>query len=139
MDNGLCPPFCLGKNCPPALTWMPASSVPPCMALVVPLKLLPWCWSSEGANLSKSLCESFKRTCLGFQKFLPPTQSALTFTARSCGDLSSWHWDPGLEGLVWDWDSSLLRYPFHLRDSAAFAVRWGELVSCFFHLTICLT
>ena len=27
------------------------------------------------------------------------------------GDLSSWHWNPGLSGLVWDWDHLLLRYP----------------------------
>ena len=33
------------------------------------------------------------------------------FAARSHGDLSSRHWNPGLEGLVWGWDSSLLSYP----------------------------
>ena len=42
----------------------------------------------------------FKRTCLGLQKFLPPTQSLMVFAARSCGYLSSWHWNPGLGGLV---------------------------------------
>ena len=38
-------------------------------------------------------------------------QPSLVFTARSYGDLSSCHWNPGLGGLVWGWDSSLLRYP----------------------------
>ena len=33
------------------------------------------------------------------------------FAARCYGDFSSWHWNPGQRGLVWGWDSSLLRYP----------------------------
>ena len=57
------------------------------------------------------MCGFFKRNCLGLQKFLPPTQSPLVFAARSCGDLSSWHWNPCLGGLVWGWDSSLPIYP----------------------------
>ena len=35
----------------------------------------------------------------------------LVFITRSYGDLSSWHWNPGLCGLMWGWDSPLLRYP----------------------------
>ena len=58
-DNGLCPPFFLGQNCPPAPDLMPDPSVPPCMPLVS-FKLLPWCWSSEGMSLSKSVCGFFK-------------------------------------------------------------------------------
>ena len=46
-----------------------------------------------------------------FQKFLPLTQSPVVFVARSCGCLSTWHWNLGLGSLVWAWDSSLLRYP----------------------------
>ena len=38
------------------------------------------------------MCGFFKKNCLGLQQFLPPTQSLLLFTARSCGNLSSWHW-----------------------------------------------
>ena len=34
---------------------MPDTSVPPCMPLV-PFKLLPWCWSSEGVSLSMRPC-----------------------------------------------------------------------------------
>ena len=44
------------------------------------------------------MCGFFKRNCLGLQKFPPPTQSLLVFAARSYGDLSSLHWNPGLEG-----------------------------------------
>ena len=40
----------------------------------------------------------FKRNCLGFQHFLPPSESLLGFAARSYGDLSSWHWNPVLGG-----------------------------------------
>ena len=46
----------------------------------------------------KSVCGFFKRNSPGLQKFLPPTQSPLVFAARSYGDLSSWHWNPGLGG-----------------------------------------
>ena len=33
---------------------------------------------------------------MGLPKLLPPTQSLLVFAARSCGDLPSRHWNPGL-------------------------------------------
>ena len=42
------------------------------------------------------MCGFPKRNCLGLQNPPPPTQSLLVFAARSCGDLSSWHWNPGL-------------------------------------------
>ena len=38
-------------------------------------------------------------------------QPPLIFTARSYGDLSSWHWNPGLDGLVSGWDPLLPSYP----------------------------
>ena len=98
-DNGLCPPLCLGESCPPAFALIPDSLVSPYMPLV-PFKLLPWCWSSEGVNLSKSVCGFFKRNCLELPKFLPPTQSLLVFAARNYGNLSSWHWNPGLGSQV---------------------------------------
>ena len=59
---------------------------------------------------SKSMYGFFKRNFLRL-KFLPPTQSPLLFAARSCGDLSPWHWNTGLGGLVWSWDSSLPGHP----------------------------
>ena len=68
----LCPPFYLGERCPPALTLMPDTSVPPCMSMVS-FKLLPQCWSSQGMSLSKFVCGFFKRNCLRPPKFLPPT------------------------------------------------------------------
>ena len=45
------------------------------------------------------------------QQFLPLTQSLLVFAARSCRDLSSWHWNPGLGSLVRSWDSLLWGIP----------------------------
>ena len=80
----------------------------PCMLLVL-FKFLPWCWSSEGLNLSESVFKLFKRNCLGLQKFLLLTQSSPGFAARNYGDLSSWHLSPGLGGLVWSWNTSFLR------------------------------
>ena len=98
-NNGLCPPFCLGEICPPALALMPDTSLPPHMPLV-PFKLLPQCLSSEGVNVSKSMCKPFKRHCLGLREFLSPTRALLVCTARSNGSLSSLHWSPGLGGLI---------------------------------------
>ena len=74
-----------------------------------------WCLSiccpCSGAqrelSLSKSRCGPFKRNCLGIQKL----QSPLVFTARSYGAISSWHRNPGLRVLVWEWDLLLLRHP----------------------------
>ena len=48
------------------------------------------------SELGESACGFFKGNCLELQQFLPPTQSLLVFVARSCGDLSSWHWNHGL-------------------------------------------
>ena len=99
VQKNLCLPFFVGESCPPGLALMSDTSVPPCMPLV-PFKLIPQCWSSEGVSLSKSVWEFYKssRNFLGLQKFLPLTQSPLVFVARSFGDLSSWHWNPGLRG-----------------------------------------
>ena len=60
-DNGLCLPFCLGESCPPALTLMLDTLVPPCMPLI-PFKVLPWHWSPERLNLSKFVCDSLRGT-----------------------------------------------------------------------------
>ena len=63
-------------------------------------------------SLSKSVCGFFKGNCLGLQKFLSSTASVPAgFCSQKLGDFSSWHWDPGLGGLVWGQDSSLPRYP----------------------------
>ena len=56
------------------------------------------------------MCGFFKRNCLGLQQFLPPNQSPLVFAARNSGDLSSWHWNPGLgawcgAGTPHSWDT----------------------------------
>ena len=62
----------LRENCHPAFTLMPDTSVSPCMPLV-PFKLLPQCWRSEGVNLSKSMCGFSKWNCLGLHHFSVPT------------------------------------------------------------------
>ena len=51
------------------------------------------------------------RILLRILQFLPPIQSPLLFAARSCRDSSHWHWNPGLGGLLWGWDTSLLKCP----------------------------
>ena len=98
-SNGLCQKLCLGEGCSPAPTLMPVTSFPPRMPLVH-FKLLPWCWSSAGKNMSKSVCGPFKRNCLGIQQFLLLTQSSLVFVARSHGDLASQSRNPGLGTLM---------------------------------------
>ena len=55
------------KASSPALTLMPDNSVPLHM-FMVPLELLPQCWSSEEVSLSESVWGPFKRNSLGFQK-----------------------------------------------------------------------
>ena len=65
-DTGLCLPFCLRDSCPPALALMP--SVLPHMPLV-PFKLLPQCWSSEGLSLSKFVCRSLRVTAWDSRSF----------------------------------------------------------------------
>ena len=95
----------------------------PLLALMPTYPFLPlshWCLSScypgavaqkEWVWVGECLFGFFKRKWLRLQQFLPPTQSLLVFAARSCGDLSSWHWNPGLGSLLWGWDSLYLTYP----------------------------
>ena len=97
----------------PLFSLMPDTSVSPIM-LLVPFKILPQCWSSEAVSLSRvdgTVCVFFRRNYSGLQPFLPLTQSLLGFIARGCRSLSSWHWIPGLEVLVWDWVPLFPRYP----------------------------
>ena len=82
----------------PLITLMPDTLISPYKPLV-PFKLLPWYYSSEGVRLSKSVCGFFKRNCLRLQQFLPPIQFLLVFIASNCGDLPSSHWNPVLGGL----------------------------------------
>ena len=49
------PAFLSGRKLSPALALMPATSVPTSVPLV-PFKLPPQCWSSEGVSLSKFMC-----------------------------------------------------------------------------------
>ena len=58
-----------------------------------------------------SLCRPFKWSTLKIWQFLLLLQHPLVFTARSYGDFSSQHCNPGLCSLTWGWDLSLPRYP----------------------------
>ena len=97
----------LGKGQWPLPTFLSGRKLSPNSSLDARHQFLPvcQCWSSEGVSLINSVCGFFKGNCLGFQKFLPLTQSLLVFAARSYGDLSSWYWNPGLGGQVWGWAS----------------------------------
>ena len=97
-DNGFCLPQCQTFQSLPIYHWCPSSCHPSTRA------------QREQVCVGESICGFFKKNCLGLQKFLL-TQSLLFFEASNCGDLSSWHWNPGLGGLVWVWDASFLRYP----------------------------
>ena len=90
----------LEKAAPAALALMPDCPIPPHVSLV-PFKLLPQCWSLEQVRLSKSVCSPLRGT--SWDSRSPVSHSAtswLVFAAKSCGHFSSWHWGPGLEGLV---------------------------------------
>lgn len=56
-----------------------------------------------------SLRGPFKRTPgTPASPYVTRTPFLLVFTARSCGDSSSRHWNSGLGSLVWTWDPLLL-------------------------------
>ena len=76
--NDHCLQFCLGGSCPLVLALMLDTLVPPHMPLVL-FKVLPWCWSSKGMSLGKSMCSArpLKRRYLRILQFLLPTQSPL--------------------------------------------------------------
>ena len=79
---------------------MSDTSVSPCMPLV-PFKLLPQCWSSEGLSLNKSMCWFFKRNCLGLLHWLNPhwfLQPEIVGTYLSGTGILGWG------GLLRGWD-----------------------------------
>ena len=97
-DNGLCSPRCQTLQFLPVCHWCPLSCHPGVGT------------QRERVGVGESVCGFPKRSCLGLQQPSPPIQSLLVFTARYCGDLSSWHWKPGLGSLMWVWDSLFLIY-----------------------------
>lgn len=75
-----------------------------------PFELLPQCWSSEWVSLSKFVHRPFKRNIWNY--ISPLCHSAtipVVFIARNYEDYSTWHWNPGLGGLLWDWNALLLK------------------------------
>ena len=93
------------KAVPPALALMPDTSVSPYMPLV-PFKLLPRCWNSEGVSLNKSMCGFFKGNCLGTPEVSSTNSIPVRFCSQKLWGLIFWHWNPGLGGIVWGRDSS---------------------------------
>ena len=145
MENGLCLPYSLEENCPPRSCLDANTSVPSCIPLV-PFKLLPECWSSEGENLNKLMCGFFKKNYLELQKFLPPTQCPLGFATRRYGNLSSYHWHLGQGpclglGLLTPEISLLSFYPTHVDVGPAFSISlpllpvWMNVVSLILQLS----
>ena len=97
-----------------ALALMPDSSV--LSICLWWLNLLPPYWILEGVSLCTGPLRGTARESsssvfhsLNFHWFWVPNGNKSP--ARSCGDLSFWHWNPGLGDLVWGWDPLLLRYP----------------------------
>ena len=77
---------------------------------------------------------SFKRRCLRILQLLPLSLPPLAFTARNYGDLSSWHWNPGLGFLVWGWNPLLLRNSFRFLSTAQ-----GCGATCFTCAGLCIS
>ena len=97
-----------------AVSLMLGHSVPTQLSLVS-FKLLFQHWNSEAMSQSNSMHRPFKRNCLGFQKpsislhlnphwFLQP--EVMGTSLPGIGTL-------GYGGLVWDWDTLLLRGDLH--------------------------
>ena len=113
--NGLCQHFCLTESCP-------SVSCPDARKLSSSLHISGAFWAAASAlefrrSESKSVNGPFKRKCLGLQE--PPPHSATLpagFYIQNYGHFSSWHWNPGLRGLVWGCDPSLLRGNLHSWD-----------------------
>ena len=83
-DNGLCLPQCQTLQSLPVYHWCPSSCHPGARG------------QRERACIGEFMCGFPKGNCLGLEQPPPLTQSPLVFTARSCGDLFSWLWNPGL-------------------------------------------
>ena len=69
--------------------------IPPCMPLV-PSKLLPWYWSSEGVSLNKFMWRFSKLSMSFFHNSIP-----VGFCSQKLWGLIFWHWSPGQWVLIW--------------------------------------
>ena len=110
------------------LSLMPDTSVSPCVPLV-PFKLLPWCWSSEGVTLSR-----WVHVCIPQEELLrtlavSSTDSIPTgFHSQKLWGLILLALNPGVRGLVWGWDSSLPRYPSQI--FIHYTWMWDQPILC---------
>ena len=83
-DNGLCSPWCQTLQFLPVYHWCLSSFHPSAAAQK------EWVWVGE------TMCGLFKRNCLG--ALVVSSTDSIPAGFCSCGVLSSWHWNPGLEG-----------------------------------------
>ena len=113
-NNGLCQHFYPAESCP--------SQISPWCQTIQFLSICAWwilnCWPSAGAQSKWALWEELPGTTGAFHLTQP--QSSLVFTARNHGNISSWHWNPGLRGTVWNWDTSILTGDFCSQDISSY-------------------
>ena len=86
--------FCPGGSCLPTCTSLSphiATGALPAVALVL---------KPRGSESAEVISKAFAGL-LRILQFLLLPQPPLVFRYRSYGDLSSWHWNPGLGGLLW--------------------------------------
>ena len=121
--NGYCLQFCLGESCPPALILMPDTSLPPHIPLM-PLKMLPQCWSPEIVSLSKSTCRATQEEM--------PENPGVSFNSTPTGFYSQKLWgiiflalNPGLCCLMCGWHPLLPRY-----SSITYSPHMGLRLAC---------
>ena len=114
------PALLFGRKLPsPTLTLVPNTSVPLYMFLV-PFNPLYQCWTQKKSESGNSVgplrgtAQDSRSLRLAQSHFL---FFWLSFAARSQGDFSSQHWNPGLGVLVWVWNPSLLSLGGHLQPT----------------------
>ena len=70
-----------------------------------------WCWSLEGMNLNNYMCGFFRGTAWDSRSFSYRLNLCWFLQLEVMGTYLPGTGSLGLGGLVWGWDSLLLRYP----------------------------
>ena len=102
-NKGLWQHFSLWENCPPTSSCPDDRPSSFSLSVQGTFQLLPQCWSPETRKSPrKFMCGLFKMSWLGLPEALclPQPQSLQVFIARSYGNFSCWHWNPGLGAMV---------------------------------------